>query len=1341
MMLPRTLIFLSLSAAGWCVGSAVPAAAQGSVASDRAALLALYDATGGPSWVDRTNWNTNRSLREWFGVETDPRGRVTRLDLEDNGLAGAIPAALGNLAQLFTLDLSRNELTGAIPAAIGELKKLRFLYLWENKLTGPIPSALRNLDRLESLSLGENGLTGPIPNWLNELSGLRYLLLWQNEFTGPIPAALRNLDGLESLDLGGNHLTGTVPSWLGELPRLRWLWLWGNELTGPIPAALRNLNGLESLYLGGNHLTGTVPSWLGELPRLRWLSLWGNELTGPIPAALRNLGGLESLDLGGNHLTGTVPSWLGELPRLRRLSLWGNELTGPIPAALRNLDRLESLDLGGNHLTGTVPSWLGELPRFRWLSLWGNELTGSIPTALRALEGLDMLDLGGNDLTGPVPTWLGDLVNLQRLELQGNELSGTVPITLGNLRNLERLYVSYNPLEGELPQTLTQLEGMRELSIGATALCAPSDAVFLAWLARVERFSGETCNRAPEAVGAIPAQALTDGESHGVMVARYFADPDDEQLIYAAKSSDSAHVKAVVSGDTVWLSPREAGETGVTVTACDRRSLCAFQRMEVTVHSVSDSSSPGDREILEAFYDATGGAGWTDDTNWKTSAPLASWYGVTTNSSGRVVGLDLRRNGLTASIPVALRSMDALESLDLGWNSLAGPIPTWLGELTNLRALWLGGNDFAGSIPADLGSLTDLHHLGLGYNELSGPIPATLRNLRNLESLYLHRNRLSGSIPKWLKGLQDLRRLHLGGNNLTGPIPGGLGTLSRLQSLALDNNDFSPGTIPAEFGDLAQLESLYLGGARRTGAIPPELGKLKNLRILSLYDNGLSGPIPEELGRMTELTDLYLSGNFGLSGLLPPEWHLPDLERLDISLTQTCAPDAWREQMEGVEFEGLQCVTPDEAVVDVAVFYTPPAREAAGSTAAIEAEIDLMIATTNKALQDSGVQMRVALVARSEVSYTETGISGTDLQRFRDPSDGFMDEIHEVRERVGADLVHLIPARSDAAGRGQVYGAFGLSRWPGWSVPHELGHNLGLHHDRYQDLTKRRLYSHPAYGYVNATGVKRGARKSTQWRTIMAYATECKDQFASCNRVPRYSNPRERYNGEPTGIPVDVEAVATAWSVTGPADAASVLDVTGPAVAAWRDRPAGSVETPSAAAFSNERLPGPPGGNQIAPPARIEGLFFDPLLAAVEPSTGAATPLRVTQSPDPMFLRQRVVAVDFRQLGEAAAELELNLFDDAAFTGIVERTAPTFSGGYVLSGRLAGMEYSTMTIVVNGGVVAGRVWTPRATFRISPAGGGLHAIRQVDPTQGPPLGDPLPRPLRDGDRRDPQPRR
>ena len=65
--------------------------AQGSVVTDRAALVALYNATGGLGWTNSTNWLTNAPVGEWFGVTTTASERVTALDLPGNGLTRVAP--------------------------------------------------------------------------------------------------------------------------------------------------------------------------------------------------------------------------------------------------------------------------------------------------------------------------------------------------------------------------------------------------------------------------------------------------------------------------------------------------------------------------------------------------------------------------------------------------------------------------------------------------------------------------------------------------------------------------------------------------------------------------------------------------------------------------------------------------------------------------------------------------------------------------------------------------------------------------------------------------------------------------------------------------------------------------------------------------------------------------------------------------------------------------------------------------------------------------------------------------------------------------------------------------
>ena len=54
-----------------------------------------------------------------------------------------------------------------------------------------------------------------------------------------------------------------------------------------------------------------------------------------------------------------------------------------------------------------------------------------------------------------------------------------------------------------------------------------------------------------------------------------------------------------------------------------------------------------DRDALVSLYKATNGVNWLKSDNWLTDVPLDAWHGVTTDSSGRVIALDLSENELS----------------------------------------------------------------------------------------------------------------------------------------------------------------------------------------------------------------------------------------------------------------------------------------------------------------------------------------------------------------------------------------------------------------------------------------------------------------------------------------------------------------------------------------------------------------------------------------------------------------------------------------------------------------------------------------------------------------------
>ena len=62
--------------------------------TDREILEIFYEATGGDSWTDNTNWLSDKDLSEWHGVSAH-QGKVSELRLWDNNLVGPIPPELG----------------------------------------------------------------------------------------------------------------------------------------------------------------------------------------------------------------------------------------------------------------------------------------------------------------------------------------------------------------------------------------------------------------------------------------------------------------------------------------------------------------------------------------------------------------------------------------------------------------------------------------------------------------------------------------------------------------------------------------------------------------------------------------------------------------------------------------------------------------------------------------------------------------------------------------------------------------------------------------------------------------------------------------------------------------------------------------------------------------------------------------------------------------------------------------------------------------------------------------------------------------------------------------------
>jgi hypothetical protein len=221
-------------------------------------------------------------------------------------------------------------------------------------------------------------------------------------------------------------------------------------------------------------------------------------------------------------------------------------------------------------------------------------------------------------------------------------------------------------------------------------------------------------------------------------------------------------------------------------------------------------------------------------------------------------------------------------------------------------------------------------------------------------------------------------------------------------------------------------------------------------------------------------------------------------------------------------------------VVDVLVAYTPQARNGAGGTAAILANIDLAMLEANTVLQNSGVHARLRLVKAAEVAYTESGSVAGDLTHLQNPGDPVLGRVSRLREEYSADLVCMV---TETGGDWDLYGLQGPSSENAFSIirrpfltglnyfPVVLSFNFGCQLERpYADSEGAFPY---AYGYSFSAG-------NTLYSTVEAFSGQ---------RLAFFSNPGIIYEGVAAGVPD---------GRPDPADNVLVLNHTAPIVAAFR---------------------------------------------------------------------------------------------------------------------------------------------------------------------------------------------
>ncbi|KAK8682378.1 hypothetical protein V6N13_054767 [Hibiscus sabdariffa] len=327
---------------------------------------------------------------------------------------------------------------------------------------------------------------------------------------------------------------------------------------------------------------------------------------------------------------------------------------------------------------------------------------------------------------------------------------------------------------------------------------------------------------------------------------------------------------------------------------------------------------------------------------WDPNTDRCSWEGVSCDSLGHVIGLDLSFKNLSGSFP-SIFDLHHLHRLNLAGNNFNTTLLSYgFDKLPHLTHLNLSSSCFIGQIPVEISNLTRLVSLDLSNQEYCywrnyqilnpgngiyyyHPLPSEfqmplklknpnletlIKNMMSLTELYLDDVNISSQSSKWCEttslALPNLQLLSLSRCGLESPLCPSLLALPFLSELVLDHNPIShlppnfleissrlislslvdcnlSGHFPTEILLLPKIQSIDISGNERLEGQLPEFPSNNALRSLSLSRTNFSGSIPSSIENLTHLVNLDLSLNH-FSGHFPRKvFLLPKIQSIDIS--------------------------------------------------------------------------------------------------------------------------------------------------------------------------------------------------------------------------------------------------------------------------------------------------------------------------------------------------------------------------------------------------------------------------------------------------------------------------
>ena len=653
-------------------------------------LVALYQATNGSSWINKSGWQDgvaglNCDVCSWHGIICQ-NNRVTNINLSGNNLVGFIPDEISSLTFLEQFTIANNNIH-SISEQIVLLENLYLIWAGNNSISNSILDYVYLFPSLQYLELQNNNLTGSLPPTLALNSSLQGLNLWNNELEGIIPAELYEplclnnqypTGEITGFNIGNNHClyhrgntSGLIDFCInGGLCLNPLLYIEGPVLMNQGSSITLTANeGFSYLWNTGSQspsitVSPQISTTYSVVDDCGWVAdhevevrPYGSGCHPDFDALVdlyHSTNGTTWFDNSGWLDDCDVCSWYGvscsSSGRVQRLELPFNGLTGTLPFAIGDLDSLLTLDLSYNQIGGNLPHSLYNLliPKV-FIFLNDNQLTGQLPDVFPGNWGATIFDLSNNNFFGPLPISLGNTNSLfVNFNVTNNNLEGCYPSTYLNLCN-KNLIFENNPclfLGGSV-------DGWNQFC--TTGICG---------------------SLGPEVEGP---DFIWQGQS---------------AILFATGSGPFLWSNGM-TGSVIEVSPNN---TSIYTVIDD----CGYStNFELIVLPVGSGCHP-DYDALHAFYLAAQGSQWIQKNGWNDDCDVCNWFGVTCRPDGRVIGLELVDNNLSGYLASEIGSIPFLQWIDLSFNDLTDQIPSSLIQLSHLQSINLSYNNFVGCFPANL---------------------------------------------------------------------------------------------------------------------------------------------------------------------------------------------------------------------------------------------------------------------------------------------------------------------------------------------------------------------------------------------------------------------------------------------------------------------------------------------------------------------------------------------------------------------------------------------------------------------------------------------------------------